>query len=140
PLSLIINTSMGRILYGARDYDRAIDQLKKTVDMDANFAEARFHLAMAYEGKKRYTDAEAEVQRAIELFEDDAMKASLGREYGLGGRRADAERSLNPLAELSRQKYVSPSPMATIYAALGDNDRALAQLERVSKERSYYVV
>jgi Tfp pilus assembly protein PilF len=140
PLSLIINTSMGRAFFAARQYDRAIEQLRKTLEIDPNFAEARFQLAMVYEQKRMYREAEAEFTRCVELFADPAIRAWLGRVYALEGRRQDAERILNEMNAVARQKYVSPYPLATVYAALGDRDRAMELLDKVFEERSYYVV
>ena len=140
PLSLIINTSLGRELYGARRYDEAIAQLRRTLDMDANFAEAHFHLAMVYEAKRMYAEALAEFQKAAELFADPAMKIWEARVYALSGRRAEAERLLAAAVETAKTRYVSPYPIATIYAALGEDDKAMAYLEKVFDERSYYVV
>ena len=140
PLSLIINTSLGRVLYGARQYDRAVEQLKKTIDMDSNFAEAHFQIAMVYEQKRMYAEALAEYQKAIELYQDPTMTAWPARIYALTGRRTDAERVLAQLKELSKQKYVSPYPLATVYVALGEKDKAFEYLEKVYDERSYYVV
>jgi TolB-like protein/Tfp pilus assembly protein PilF len=140
PLSLIINTSLGRVLYGARQYDRAMEQLKKTIDMDSNFAEAHFQIAMVYEQKRMYGEALTEYQKAIELYQDPTMTAWSARIYALTGRRSEAERVLAQLTEQAKQKYISPYPIATVYAALGDKDKAFEYLEKVYDERSYYVV
>ncbi|HKP13572.1 MAG TPA: protein kinase [Blastocatellia bacterium] len=140
PLSLIINTSLGRELYGARRYDEAVAQLRRTLDMDANFAEAHFHLAMVYEAKRMYAEAIAEFEKAAELFADPAMKVWEARAYALSGNRKEAERFINRESEAAKTRYVAPYPIATIYAAMGDNDRAMAYLEKVFDEHSYYVV
>ena len=131
---------MGRVLYGAGQYDRAIEQLKKTLDMDANFAEAHFQLGMVYEQKRLFDEAAREFQKAADLFNDPMMKAWVARPYALSGRKGDAERVLAEVKALSKQKYASPYPMASIYAALGRNDEAFEWLERVYKDHSYYVV
>jgi len=140
PLSLIINTSMGRVLYGARQYDRAIEQLRKTIDMDANFAEAHFQIAMVYEQKRMYSEAISEFEKSAELFSDRTMRVWVGRVFALSGRRAEAERIIEEMNDMAREQYVSPYPLATLYAALGDKDRAFEYLEKVYDEHSYYVV
>jgi serine/threonine protein kinase/tetratricopeptide (TPR) repeat protein len=140
PLSLIINTSMGRLFYGARQYDRAIEQLRKTLELDGNFAETHFHLAMVYEAKRMYGEAIAEFQKAIELFQDRTMVVWVGRVNALSGKRKEAERILGEVNEMARSQYISPYPLATVYAAMGDKDRAFEYLEKVYTERSYYVV
>lgn len=140
PLSLIINTALGRALHSAGRYDEAIGQLRKTVDMDPNFAEARFHLALAYEGKGAYEDAIRELEKFIELSGDKSMKAWIGRVYALSGRKPQALKLLAQMTELAKQGRVSPYAMATLYATLGEKDRAFEWLEKVYQERSYYVV
>ncbi len=51
PLSLIISSLVGRGFYHARQYDRAIGELEKSLEMDPNFARAYLFLAWAYEQK-----------------------------------------------------------------------------------------
>jgi tetratricopeptide (TPR) repeat protein len=140
PLSLIINTALGRALHSARRYDEAIEQLRKTLDMDSNFAEAHFHLAFAFEGKKSYDDAIREYEKYIELSGDKSMKAWVGRVYAESGRKQQAFKVLAEVLELSRSQQPPLFAVATLYAALGDKDRAFEWLERVHAERNYYVV
>src|SRR5207249_11272117 len=49
PLSLIINSVMGRSFYYARQYDRAIGEFGKSLEMDPNFAQTHMYLGWAYE-------------------------------------------------------------------------------------------
>ena len=51
PLSLIINTNVGDGLYDTRQYDKAIDQYQKTLELDANFSLAHWGLGGAYDRK-----------------------------------------------------------------------------------------
>jgi eukaryotic-like serine/threonine-protein kinase len=140
PLSLIINTALGRALHSAKRYDEAIEQLRKTLDMDPNFAEAHFHLGLAYEGKGSYDDAIRELTKASELFADKSMLAWAGRAYALSGRRTEALKILEDMINLSKQQQVPPYAIASLYAALGEKDRAFEWLEKVYQERNYYVV
>jgi tetratricopeptide (TPR) repeat protein len=122
---------LGRALRSAGRYDEAIEQLRKTVDMDPNFAEARFHFALAYEGKRAYDDAIRELENFIELSGDKSMKAWIGRVYAISGRKAQALTVLAEMTEMSKQEHVSPYAMATLYATLGNKDRAFEWLEKV---------
>lgn len=140
PISPIINTGLGRAYYSARDYNRAIDQYRKTLDMEPNFAEARFQLALCYEGKQMYDEAATEYEKSANLFDDKTMMAWVARAHALAGRRDEAERFLKELDAMSKQRYVSPYFTAMIYAALGDKDHAMEWLQRVYEDRSYYVV
>jgi tetratricopeptide (TPR) repeat protein len=117
-----------------------MEQLKKTLDLDPNFAEAHFQLGMVYEQKRMFDEAIREFQRAADLFQDPMIKAWIARTYASAGRRSESERVLAEVKALSKQQYVSPYLMASIYAALGQKDLAFEWLERVYKDHSYYVV
>jgi predicted Zn-dependent protease len=52
------------------------------------------------------------------------------------GRRAEAEKILRNLEQKSKSAYVSPYMIATVYAGLGEKDKAFEFLERAYQERS----
>src|ERR1700759_2415066 len=78
PLSLIINADLGADYFYARQYDRSIDQLKKTIDRDQNFYTAHYFLGMAYAMKGAFPEAIAEYKRAQQLSDDPFVLAYLG--------------------------------------------------------------
>lgn len=110
------------------------------MDLDPNFAEAHFHLGLAYEGRGLYDEAIRELEKAVELFGDKTMRAWVGRVYAESGRKKQAVKVLAEMTEISKHEHVAPYPMATLYAALGEKGRAFEWLEKVYQERSYYVV
>ena len=57
PVSLIISTNEGWILFCARQYDAAIEQLQKTIELDPNFANAHYKLSLVYEMKEMHEEA-----------------------------------------------------------------------------------
>src|SRR5260370_12773718 len=59
PLSLVISTNLGRVLYFAHRYDEAIQQHRRTLDMDPNFSKAHADLGWAYEQKGMHAEAVA---------------------------------------------------------------------------------
>jgi tetratricopeptide (TPR) repeat protein len=97
-------------------------------------------LGLAYEGKGNYEDAIRELTKAAELFGDKSMMAWVGRVYARSGRQEQAVKVLNDMIELSKQQQVSPYAIAALYATVGDKDRAFEWLEKVYRERNYYVV
>ncbi|HEY0375726.1 MAG TPA: tetratricopeptide repeat protein [Pyrinomonadaceae bacterium] len=136
PLSLIISTDLGKVYYLARDYDRAIAQYRRTLDMDQNFGPARAFLGLAYSKKGMYREAVAEFHR-IENLENDPMYLSwLGFVHGAAGRKDEARKVLARLDRLSRETYVSPVSMVIIYIGLDDKDRAFKWLEKVFDEHT----
>ena len=134
PLSLIIDAGVGTTYVYARQPDKAIERLRKTLDLDRNFYFAHMYLAEAYEMKRSWKDAIAEYERAAQL--DDDGLANLGHAYALSGRRDDAGKVLRQLEEAAKRRYVSPYEFAVIYAGLGDHSQAFQWLERSYQDHS----
>jgi len=130
PLSLIINTNLGRALIHARRFDDAIAQLHKTMEMAPGFSYAHrvFGLALELQGKP--ADAIAEYEKAISLGEDVPAPAMLGHLYGTIGRKDEATKILRQLEAASEHRYVDPFWIAIVYVGLNDREHALAELER----------
>lgn len=136
PLSLSINTTLGWTLLFARRYDEAIAQFRKTLEMDPKFADALFALARSYTAKKMYDEAIATMQKAIQADDDPKLLAILGHIYAVSGRKADALKILDELAQLPKEKAVPLDNIATIYVGLGNKDKAFDYLEKAYQERS----
>jgi tetratricopeptide (TPR) repeat protein len=141
PFSLIINTDLGLVFYRARQYDRAIEQLKKTLEMEPNFAAARWNLGRAFLQKRMYPEAIAELRRATELSgHNPVYLAALGHALAVSGRRQEATKILNNLKELSKRRYVLPSLIAIIYIGLDHKDQAFVWLEKAYQDRSDFMI
>ena len=141
PLSLLINGNLGILFYSARQYDQAIEQERKTLDLDANFIVPHWYLGSSYVQKSMYKEALAEFEKALVIApgNTDAL-AGLGYTYAVAARRAEAEKVLDQLNELSKQKYVPAWPRAIIYGGLGQKDKAFEWLEKAYEERSIYSI
>ena len=74
PLSLILNTNIGELLYNTRRYDQAIEQYRKTVEIETNFSPVHEDLAEAYERKGMYREAVAEWQESLIAMETGGMR------------------------------------------------------------------
>jgi len=132
-LSLNISVSIGTLFDFARQYDKAIEQCRKPLEMDPNFAPAHVQLGVAYSAKGMYEDAITEHKKAIALDESPGRwgrAAALGYAYGEAGKRGEAEKILDELRELSKQRYVSPFNFALIYIGLGEKDQAFEWLNK----------
>jgi DNA-binding winged helix-turn-helix (wHTH) protein/TolB-like protein/Tfp pilus assembly protein PilF len=130
PLSLIINTDVGKVYYLARQYDLAIEQLKKTLEMDPNFNMAHGLLGLSYAHTGKYEEAIAELRKIENLEDDPQLLSWLGYIYGVAGKSEEARKVLTRLNALSKQTYVSPFFMLLIYTGLGEKDEAFKWLER----------
>jgi TolB-like protein/Tfp pilus assembly protein PilF len=142
PLSLIISADLGDEALGpAGLYDQEMEQCRKTLEMDPNFAQAHMCLADSYVRKGMHKEAIAEFEKAIELSAGSLVYVSaLGSTYARAGRRDDAIKILNELKARSKQGFVAPDNFASIYAGLGDKDQAFAWLEKAYEERTDAII
>ena len=140
PVSLIINTNLAWVQYFARDYDRAIESFKKTLEMDPDYALAHERLGQAFLEKGLFVEAIAELEKAVNFSPGNTeILAALGHGLAVSGKREEARKILEELNELSKHSYVSAYDKATIYLGLGDDDKALEYLEKAYEERASYV-
>ncbi len=122
--------------YFARRYDEAIDQLRKTLEMDPGFYYAHWQLGLAFEAKGALEAAIEEYQKARALNDDPWVLALVGHAYASSGNKTEASKILEQLKELSKQRYVSAYSFAIVYLGLGDKEEALRWLEESYQDRA----
>jgi tetratricopeptide (TPR) repeat protein len=64
PLSIIINADLGNTLFSAHRYDEAIEQLRKTVEMEPDFYYAHWNLGQALEMKGLIKEAHGRIRES----------------------------------------------------------------------------
>ena len=138
PLSPIIGAAFGHRLYLARQYDKAIEQCLKALEVEPDFAYGHFNLGLVFEQKADFEKAIAEFQKAAALSDRSSHHlAGLGHAYAVAGRRREAMKILNELKERSKHSYVPPFDIATVYIGLGEKDQAFGWLQKASEEHSF---
>jgi Flp pilus assembly protein TadD len=99
--------------------------------LDPNYVPAHRTLGMAYIQKPMYREATAEFEKALVISPGNTNALSeLGYVYAVAGRRTEAQKVLNQLNELSKQKYVPAGYRVMIYAGLEEKGKALEWLEK----------
>ncbi len=140
PLSPIINFELGLAFYYARDYDRAIEQFQKTLELDQNFPPAQQFLPASYEQKGMYDEAIAGFKKVVPMTggsEWSLTRGGLGHVYAALGKKREALALLDELKQISAQGYVPATSVAIIYVGLGEKDQAFVWLEKAYEERSF---
>src|SRR5215510_9070719 len=130
PDSVLMNSDFGKLLFFARRYDEAEEQLKATIRMDPDYKPAHWFLAVTYVMKHRFEDAIAESNFPERtptgpLIGERGLSAYV---YAMAGRKQEAEQALE-----ETKKHLVPEddvPIMLAYIGLGENDRALDCLER----------
>jgi adenylate cyclase len=135
PLNALLNTDLAWFLYLARRDDEATAQIRSTLELDPNNAFAHSVLGWCLFWKGKTTEARAEFQKATTLDDLPWYRGSLGYTSAVLGDRAKAEQILRELEDLSKQRYVSPSNVATVYLGLGEKEKALDWLEKAFADR-----
>lgn len=140
PLSLIASAALGWIHYYRRDFDAAVQQCRRTIELNGNFEQAWLWGGQALEAAGRYPEAVAMLERAAVISKRSAITlTALGRAHALSGNKAAAGRIVD---ELNRQHagYVPAYEMAKLRLALGQRTEALKLLQRAFEERSHSLV
>jgi len=137
PLSPIIASNAGWAVSLSGNADKAIEILKKAIEIDPNFARAHLRLGRAYEQKQLYRAAISEFEQAVKLSDGEpCYKGSLGHAYAISGQADRARHLLQALEKPTEKKYVPSYAIALIYAGLGDKDNAVSWLQRAYEDRS----
>jgi tetratricopeptide (TPR) repeat protein len=137
PLSVVTNENLGVDFYDKRQYDQAIEQLRKTIELDPNFLTVHDNLGMAYVQKSMYKEGIAEFEKGLAISPNNPGPLSrLGYAYAVSGKRAEAQKVIDQLNQVSKQRYVSPGLIAFVYAGLRDKDRAFKSLQKAYDDRS----
>ena len=119
----------GFILFYARRYDEAIRELRND-DPD------HWILGLALIANGQPDEAITVLEKALGPDRNPAVMGVLVRAYAHAGRRKEALRLLDELKRRQQTSYVAAAPFVNAYLGLGDNEQALAWLERAYEEQS----
>lgn len=141
PLSSIIRTNWGTVLYWAHQYDAAIEQYKETLALDSEFWTAHWMLGLALEQKQQHAQAAEQQRLAIATLpgQSSLLLASLARAHALAGARREARRLLGQIERSSARIGVAWFHTAMAHLALDDLDLAFALLYRACEECDVWV-
>jgi TolB-like protein/DNA-binding winged helix-turn-helix (wHTH) protein/Tfp pilus assembly protein PilF len=135
PLSAWYICEEGRILYRARQYEKAVTRYQRALELDPGYVPALDRIADAYEQMGKYDEALAYAQKYLQATGDSRLGLALrARMYARMGRRREAVEALRIF-----EKTRAPGgdyELAGIYSALGDRDRAITELEKGVETRS----
>jgi len=123
--------------YALRDYPRLIEASKRGLLLDSKDSRQHYFLGAGYEGTGELQKAISEYQQAVQLSDGSPGPAvALAHAYSAAGKKTEAEKILRNLERNATHTSASPYTMATIYAGLGENDKAFDLLEKAYSEKS----
>ena len=134
PLNPVTNTYLGVVYFAGRQYDAAIAQLRKTLNLDPNFREAHAMLFYTYLAAGRAADARAELDRLTIMTGYSGPGPEEVQLLALEGKKAEALRNLREWKQAPQKKYSSSMKLACAYIAVGDVSSALKELDHAYDE------
>jgi len=131
PMSPVYNTLEAGYLLEAGRREEARVRLNRALDIAPGFWLAHCTQALLNLAEHNTGEAIAEMRRGVALADGTTRPlALLGSHLAHVGQREEAREILDQLLALAKSRYVSPSSIATVYAALGDVEPALDALDQ----------
>ena len=138
PLSLPNNAEVVRTLYYSRDYDRAIEQGQKALQLDPNYARTQFWLGRVYSQKQMHSEAIAASRKILEAMPDSNLALTeMAYSLAAGGRQTEARKILRRLEERSERSFVPNYNLAVIHIALNEEDIAMRYMQQAYENRDW---
>jgi adenylate cyclase len=143
PLSPRFHVNNARNLFWMRQYDRAIEELQATLELDPNYALPHDLLGYAYEKKGMQREAIGEWTKSLVHSEQVVEAALLQRVY----EEAGFEPALAALARLTlerldekraRGEFVAAGAYVVPCMRVGDEERAMSALEQSFAQRTRF--
>ena len=137
PLYLIQGANYAGVLMYARRFDEAVQQAKKTFDLDPNFIGGKNWLCHTYNLKGMYAESLAISEKSLDS--DMPFLSDAGYAYAKTNQRDKALAIIERWKEAEKKKYVMNYWIAVTYAALGDKDAAFAELEKAYLNHDWFL-
>ncbi len=124
----------------ARQYEPAIEQYRKALDLDPSYWVAYQLLALTHVQRGEYGEAIARLEQARRVTDDPQILAVLAYAHALSGKRETARKLLAELEAVALKRYVPSYIMALVHVGLGDKEQAFRWLERSYGEREIFMI
>ncbi len=126
PISALSLNNRAMVFFRSRRYDEAIRSSRQALELDPTMVSALWWEGLFYAGKSDFPKAIASLTKAISTDDGPLFRALLGYVYGRAGDKGKARDILDGLTGMARQRFVSPTNFAILYAGIGDTDLTFA--------------
>jgi eukaryotic-like serine/threonine-protein kinase len=130
PLSMPIQISLGLLSYFSHRFDQAYRELSDSLRHGTGSGTGRLFLGLTLVENGRYDDAVNELETASRLSDSPEMTAALGYAFARAGYNDRARQTIEQLLTMSKNRYISASLVAQVYAGMGETLAALEWLEK----------
>lgn len=139
-----LSVAYGSLLAASYGYDgqldKALEQINTAHNLEPGHPISDYHLGVIYNKMGMYDKAIALAEKGLEKdpHNQDGL-VNAGYAYAKTGRRRKAEDMIERLREISKTQYVMTSYIAQIYAALGEKEMAVTELEKAFENRDWFI-
>jgi TolB-like protein/Tfp pilus assembly protein PilF len=147
PVSPAIASDLGLAYVYARQYEKAIEHLKKISEVDPTFVRTYFYLASVYEEKGMFSQAIETRRRGLLLAGRNPERVSNSMKRMSDGLAASGSKGYWKAAidlALDRPGGVDEGPnpvdVASLYSKLGETDKVFEWLEKGFRERRSFMI
>jgi len=133
----VSGSSIAWILFQAHRYEEAMHELRSDLAVHTDNEDALSTLGFVLIANNQPNDAIPVLEKVLTISDrSPAVLGVLTRAYAHAGRRTDALRLVEELKERKQRGYVPAGAFVNAYLGLGDNEEALAWLEKAYAEHS----
>ena len=134
PLALGPSNILASTYWAKRDYDDAIAQWNRSLEIRPNSASAHYNLFEAYSAKQMYDSAVVQLVQALTLEGRGQAAKNINDIYKRSGYEGVLRVMIQMYRDSSGRDY-SPGDVARIYMLLGDRNQAFAWLDKAYNAR-----
>jgi serine/threonine-protein kinase len=140
PLSPIINAEVGYFYLFDRQYDKALEELKKATLLDPAYRSTLSYLMRAY----ALTEQHGKAMTTFEKWRNNESAGSPSNIYGnmvlsTLGLDKDAREKYRQAREASQERYIQPGLLGVLAATIGERDAAFEHFDQAIEERSLII-
>jgi eukaryotic-like serine/threonine-protein kinase len=138
PLDMVVRALQCRALYLAKRYDDAIRTGRDLIALDPSQSVAHQWIGLSLVGLGQAKESLASLKQAVTLARTSERLAALAYGYAVAGSAAEAREIITAL-EAPRTGISNAYHIATVYAGLGDREKALQWLDRALRDRDGFL-
>ncbi len=138
PLDINMGATLAWAYLVAGQNDKALEQARKTYDLEPGHPIGRWILSQSYIFKGMYAEAISLNEQWLQTDPTSQFPIrDAGIAYAKAGRPDKAEELISKFREIAKTQYVPTCRIAAIYAALGEKDKAFAELNKSFEVRDW---
>ena len=118
------------ILWLAGNFEEAVLQGRKIIEMEPDFWSGYFILGLNLLQSKQYEEAQKSLQMALKYNYNGLTLSAFGVYYGLNQQQEEARNILSEMQALPQTKPVSNYDIGIVHALIGETDQAFLYFEQ----------